>query len=245
MGKNNVREQQLYRQIEYWQRQKNISDIGEKVDKENENPFITISREYGCGGYEVAEHVVSELNHAYKQHPIWGAYDKLILDRISSDMGITNTLADTLTGSARRKMTELFQTTFSKFPPQVAVYRKLAEVVRMLAINGHVVIVGRAGNAITKDMPYGMHVRIIAPMDWKVERIMRLANISKKDAKSVIAEKTGDRESFLKEFVMFDSRDSHNYDLVINNADYTIENAAMLIIEALKLKGIFKPADIA
>ena len=245
MGKNNVREQQLYKQIEYWQRQKNIPDAGETTDKENENPFITISREYGCGGYEIAELVVSELNHAYKQHPIWGAYDKLILDRISSDMGITNALADTLTGSARRKMTELFQTTFSTFPPQVAVYRKLAEVVRMLAINGHVVIVGRAGNAITRDMPFGMHVRIIAPMDWKIERIMKLTNISKKDARGLIREKTDDRESFLKEFVKFESRDPHNYDLVINNADYTVENAAMLIIEALKLKGIFKSASIA
>src|SRR6056297_400829 len=227
MKTNNVKERQIYKQIEYWQRQKPQPVAAEPVDKENQFPFITISREYGCGGYEVAEVVVSQLNHVYKQHPIWGAYDKQILDRISQDMGITEALAETLTGSARRKMTELFQTSFSKFPPQVAVYRKLAEVVRMLAINGHVVIVGRAGNAITRDMPYGMQVRIIAPMDWKIERIMKLNKISRKDARELIRDKTGDRESFLKEFVKFDSRDSHNYDLVINNEDYTIENAAM------------------
>jgi len=245
MKTNNVKERQIYKQIEYWQRQKPQPVATEPVDKENQFPFITISREYGCGGYEVAEVVVSELNHVYKQHPIWGAYDKQILDRISQDMGITEALAETLTGSARRKMTELFQTSFSKFPPQVAVYRKLAEVVRMLAINGHVVIVGRAGNAITRDMPYGMHVRVVAPLEWKIERLVQLNNIAKKDAKELISTKTEDREGFLREFVNFDPRNSHNYDLVINNSDYSIENTAMLIIEALKLKGIFNPASIA
>ncbi len=245
MKTSNVKERQIYNQIEYWQRQKPQSGTDEPLDKENQFPFITISREYGCGGFEVADIVVRELNHAYKQNPIWGAYDKQILDRISHDMGITEALAETLTGSARRKMTELFQTSFSKFPPQVAVYRKLAEVVRMLAINGHVVIVGRAGNAITKDMPYGMHVRVVAPMEWKVERLVQLNSISKQKARELIKEKTEDREGYLKQFVQFDPRNSHNYDLIINNAHYSIENTAMMIIEALKLKGIFNPASIA
>ena len=43
------------------------------------------------------------------------------------DMGFSSRLADTLTGTSRKNLANLLQTTFSAFPPQVAVYKKLVE----------------------------------------------------------------------------------------------------------------------
>jgi len=152
---------------------------------------------------------------------------------------LTEALTETLTHTARSKMTDLFQTTFSKFPPQVAVYRKLAEVVRTLAINGHVVIVGRAGNVITREMPYGLHVRIVAPMSYKVKRIAAMLKVSQAEAREIIEKKEMDRESFIKNFLKFDPEDPHNYDVVINNENFAVDELARLIIDTMKRKGIF------
>ena len=232
-----VKESAIYKQIEYWRRQK--QHVVEDREKANTLPFITISREYGCGGFDIAVKLTDILNKEYHSTPIWAAYDKQILDKITSDLGLTEALTETLTHTARSKMTDLFQTTFSKFPPQVAVYRKLAEVVRTLAINGHVVIVGRAGNVITRGMPYGLHVRIVAPMSYKVKRIAAMLKVSQNEAREIIEKKEIDRESFIKNFLKFDPEDPHNYDVVINNENFAVDELARLIIDAMKRKGIF------
>ncbi|MGQ9842217.1 MAG: cytidylate kinase-like family protein [Spirochaetota bacterium] len=232
-----VKESAIYKQIEYWRRQK--QHVVEDREKANTHPFITISREYGCGGFDIAVKLIDILNKEYHATPIWAAYDKQILDKITSDLGLTEALTETLTHTSRSKMTDLFQTTFSKFPSQVAVYRKLAEVVRTLAINGHVVIVGRAGNIITREMPYGLHVRIVAPMSYKVTRIAAMLKVSQTEAREIIEKKQIDRESFIKNFLKFDPDDPHNYDLVINNENFAVAELARLIIDAMKRKGIF------
>ena len=230
-----VKESAIFKQIEHWRRQKAVT--GDK-EKANILPFVTISREYGCGGFDLAVKLSDILNNEYNAMPIWAAYDKQILDTITTDLGLTQKLTDTLTNAARSKMTELFQTTFSKFPPQVAVYRKLAEVIRTMAINGHVVIVGRAGNIITRGIPYGLHVRIVAPLAYRVERIAAKNKVTKAEAKRIIEKKENERESFIKVFLKFDLEDTHNYDIVANNERFAIDELARLIIETMKHKGI-------
>ncbi len=232
-----VKESAIFKQIEHWRRQK--QQVVEDKEKANTLPFITISREYGCGGFDIAVKLTDILNKEYHTTPIWAAYDKQILEKITLDLGLTQELTETLTNTARSKMTDLFQTTFSKFPPQVAVYRKLAEVVRTLAINGHVVIVGRAGNVITRGMPYGLHVRIVAPMSYKVKRMAAKLKVTQTEAREIIEQKEVERESFIKDFLKFDPEDPHNYDIVINNENYALDEIARLIIDAMKHKGIF------
>ena len=65
-------------------------------------------------------------------------------------------------------------------------------------------------------------------------------NISKQDAARLIAEKTKQRDTYLKEYLKFDVADPHNYQLIINNADHSIDQAARIIIESMKIKGLLK-----
>lgn len=228
-------------QIAYWRQQREamgpIKGLVARVERE---PFITISREYGCGGYYIAGTIAQLLNSTRRAVPEWIAYDRKLLDKVIGDMGLSSQLVETLTTSARRQMTNLFQTTFSKFPPQVAVYRKLAETVRTLALHGHVIIVGRAGRAITRGMENGFHARIIAPIEWRVERMAGLCKIPKKDAELMIADKSRKREEFLKTFVRFDSADPHNYHLTIDESEFSPDGVARLVVEGMRLRGLLK-----
>jgi len=229
-------EKNLSKQVKFWENQKG------KAEKQDENklPFITISREYGSGGYAIAEELLNILNVEYKSEPSWGAYDRKILDKVMNDMGISETLLKTLTSDAKKKMTNFFLTTFSKYPPQVAIFQKLVETIKILATNGNAIIIGRAGNAITKEFENGFHVKIVAHLNNKVEKVAKNFNVNKKEAERIIKEKSAERNSFVKEYIKFDTNNTHNFDLTINNSKYSNKEVAQIIVNAMKIRGFIK-----
>jgi len=233
-------EQFISNQVRFWKIQKEAIDSIDFKPKsaKGSRPFVTISREYGSGAYNVAEKLIDIFNKNNDHEYNWAAYDRNLLEKISNDMGLSESLSQTLTTNARSKMTELFQTTFSTFPPQVAVYRKLAEITRMLAYNGHVVLAGRAANRITRDMGQGFHVRLVAPLSWRVQRLCNLHQYNMKDAEQKILEMDKEIDGFIKEFVKFDNTDPHNYHLVINMEHITPDQAAKIIADTMKECGL-------
>ncbi|HPJ38169.1 MAG TPA: cytidylate kinase-like family protein [Spirochaetota bacterium] len=225
----------LSSQIKYWKQQK--TDIEARAEilpekKQNRFPFITISREYGCGGYDIAAALVEFLNDGRSLKPEWAAYDRVVLEKISSDMGLSEQLTDTLTSSSRKQVTSFFETTFASYPSQLSVYRHLSETIRTLAANGRVIIVGRGGGIITRDMPKGFNVRVVAPVEWKAERMASINSIKKADAEKLVIKKNAEREKFFRDLVKFDIASPYNYHLVLNNQSYSTRDAARIIYEA-------------
>jgi cytidylate kinase len=239
MGYHKAMQKYIDSQVRYWKEQKEGVDLpvlkakraaAEKKDR----PFITLSREYGSGAYEIGEKIIMLINEKYKSKPEWAAYDKKLLDNIVNDLGISETLAESLTSNTKQKLSDFIQTFFSKFPPQVAVYRKLTETMRRLAINGHVVLVGRASNMITRDIENGFHVRIVAPVQYRAGRISSWKNISMKEAEQIVTEKNKERDSFIKEFVKFDNTNPLNYHITVNLGQMSINEAAAVIVDSMK-----------
>jgi len=230
-------EKYIKAQVTHWKQQKDKLIVPEKS---NQLPFITMSREYGCGGYDIAKKIVNIFNDELKQTPPWAAYNRELLDRVMDDMGLSQSLAEILTGTARSSLTNLLQTSFSTFPTQVSVHKKLAETIALLALVGNVVVVGRGSNIITRTIKNGYHVRLVAPLNWRIDQIVKKMNISKHDAARLIAEKTKQRDAYLKEYLKFDVADPHNYHMLINNAEHTEDQAARIIIESMKIKGLIK-----
>jgi cytidylate kinase len=247
MSEQSAKDKYIEKQVKFWHDRKDQIDRPQKIitrikesslPKKDYYPFVTISREYGCGGFEVAERLSTILNTEYKFKSPWAAYDKQVLESVMEDMGICQCLADTLTASARKSLTEFLQTAFSDFPSQLSVFKKLVETIILLAENGHVVIVGRAGNVITRDMKSGFHVRLVADLEWRIERIASMFRISRHEAREMIAKKSKERDSYMKKYVRFDTADPHNYHMLVNDSLYSTEEAARLIIEGMKIKGL-------
>jgi cytidylate kinase len=222
-------------QVKYWQQQQHT--LTTPPEEKSLRQFITISREYGCSGYSIAKEIVSIMNEADKTpEPLWAAYERQVLDRVMEEMELSSSLARTLTDDALRDLTDILKSAFSDLPPQVAVYQKLAQTIRILAAHGNVIIVGRASNVITRSMKGGYHVMMVAPMEYKVNNVMKFKNVSKKEAEKLVTENTERRENYIKEYVKFDVSDPHNYDLILNLANTTVNGVANLIIEGMKLK---------
>ncbi len=114
-----------------------------------------------------------------------------------------------------------------------AYQRAVQQVMRELATGGNVVIIGRAGQAILHDHPDALHVRIMAPLAIRIERVARAHRITRRAARAQVEASDAFRRDYLARFYHVDWDDSALYDLVVNTADFTPLGAAELVAVAL------------
>jgi cytidylate kinase len=180
---------------------------------------ITISRELGSLGTLIAREVADNLG--YKM--VWrevineaaartGAPDVALA--MIDDLGLLG-----LRPSA--KMRRAYRD---------AVHRVIEE----LAEAGDVVIVGRAGQVILAGKPCVLHVRIIAPLDLRVQRLVERERIAAEAIHARIKESDRTRRTYLRQYYHVDWNDPELYDLVINTARCLAPVAAELICHAVE-----------
>lgn len=221
-------------QEDKWKLRKNKVNMNDK----HSLPFLTISREYGCLGYRVGEAIADIFNKECHHDPRWTVFDRGIIDHLMKDMNISYELAQTLTDKARDAMDYFFKTSFAKYPPEAMVYRRLVETIRILAANGHAIIIGRVGNIITRDLPQGYHVRLYASTEKKVENISQQLKVNKGEAKGILSKKGEIREQFVLKHITVDLNDPAIYNLMINTTDLSIEETARFIVDGMAYTGI-------
>ncbi|MEI6609254.1 MAG: cytidylate kinase family protein, partial [Deltaproteobacteria bacterium] len=95
---------------------------------------------------------------------------------------------------------------------------------------GNVILIGRGGSFILKDDAF--RVRIIAPQEMRVERLMRDRNISHEDALNYIMKYEADQIAFIRKYFNEDINDPKHYDLMINTKNVSIEIAAESVKKA-------------
>ena len=104
----------------------------------------------------------------------------------------------------------------------------------MLAIEGNVVIVGRAGQAILQNDPDVLHVRVVAPLETRIQRIVQAHKISAKAARAQIEDSDRFRANYLKRFYHIQWDDPSFYHLVINTGHISLETSAEVVCSAVR-----------
>ena len=105
-----------------------------------------------------------------------------------------------------------------------------------MAIRENLVILGRGGQILFRDFPPSLHVKIIASLQSRLERVCRLYHLDEAAAARLIAEQDRDREAYLRQIFGCDWLDPELYHMVINTGVTGLEEAAALIITAAQLK---------
>jgi len=203
---------------------------------------ITISRHYGSGGGEVANLVAKMLQYRL--------FDKTIMTLVAAEMGLSeNELVDfsesnyTAQGFLkrlfkRRTVTQISTWGLNDRGIKVKSVEELDEerCIDMVRVtiqaayeHGNIIIVGRSGQAILRDKPGVLHIRIDAPMNHRVQRIRDTEHISVMEAQKVISERDAASADYLKRFHGIDWSDAMLYHLVINTGRWGLEAAAQVI----------------
>lgn len=179
---------------------------------------ITISRELGSGGLDIAQQVAKNLGYEFA--------DKRTADGIFRQYGLTK--FDDLYSSAPGFL-DLINV------DNLLLVSMANEILEAVAKRGNVVILGRAGFAVLGDYADVLNVRIQAPFSERVQRVMAREGLTNLDA-AVERVKEDDEvhRKYVHRFYNKQWDEPANFDLVLDTGAISIEMAVQQIIEAVR-----------
>src|SRR5688500_896535 len=163
-------------------------------------PFITISRQAGAGGRSLARQLAERLNKVDPGELPWTTWDNELVEKVASEHYVpaarVEALEDERPSWFEECLAGLALGGLGDWPDEFKVYHSVAVTIRALAEMGRVIIVGRGGAFITRDLPGGIHIRLVAPLDYRVDAMARLLDISPAAAAHVVHERDRNRGAF-------------------------------------------------
>ncbi len=201
-------------------------------------PFVTISRQAGAGGHLLSYVILSEFLKYDKQELFqgWHVFDKQLCEVIAQDPQIQDSI-ETL---AREKYTPEFrdflESLFTGQSSRYTLYKTTFKIVRMLAVIGKVIVVGRGGALVTADLPQGIHIRLVAPESQRVIWMMKRFKLTKEEAKAAMAKQDSDRKKLIRMFFQRDIEDPHVYDVVWNTGRVGLDVICRNTIELIRAR---------
>jgi len=208
----------------------------EKSCPQEHCPFVTISRQFGCEGAALAQVLVDLLNERCRPTIPWVAYDHELIDRVAKELHLSRAVVESLDGQRRTEMSELFDAILNRKVDEAVVYRKLAEVARALALHGHAVLVGRGTSLITQDLKNGLHIRLVAPLEWRAFKLSETRHLSQAEALQAAIEGETQRDRFIKTFFIHDPAYEFHPDLTLDNSRFNLLQLAEIVFTALSVR---------
>ncbi len=205
-------------------------------------PVITIARSYGCPGKLVGQELVLALNKkllaANNKHH-WRWISKEILEESAKELKLDKSIVkEAASAHTKGIMTSVIQSLSNKFyPGDDKVKKTIADVIRTFAMEGKVVIVGRGGVVITQDIKNSLHIKLTAPIEWRIQRVCEFYSLSPDEATKRILE-IDYKRSKLREYYEGKKNDDWVFDVVFQLHKMTVEEivaAVAGIIEARKI----------
>lgn len=208
---------------------------------------ITISRQYGSEGDEIASRLCELLGYRY--------FDKQMMAQIASEAGLSSKeVIDS--PEDRHQATSLFDRLFGHkvaeaWESKDAVSgartveigemdsRRFVNVVSNLIQTAYkqdnVVILGRGGQAILCDQPGVLHVRIEAPFEERVRRVSKQQRfMNPQAAQDFVAGRDRAGADYVSTYYNVDWNDPNLYHLTINTGRWDNDAVARIIADALK-----------
>jgi hypothetical protein len=162
--------------------------------------ILTISREFGSGGREIGQAVASVLNYEY--------IDK---QNILSDLRSAGNEWE----KWGRSLDEHCPTIWEKYDWSFRGFSALLQsCILDHALRGKVVIMGRGGNFLLKDIPSALRVRIIAPVEKRIERIMIRDAVDRDTSKWLVEKTDNERACFIRSIYGKEWDDPNEYDII-------------------------------
>jgi cytidylate kinase len=202
-------------------------------------PFVTISRDHGSGGQVIAEKLAERLG--------WTCLNRQVVDYVAAHTQVRAQLIELLDEHTRGHLeTWIRSHVMGKYLNETDYARHLASVIRAVICQDPAVILGRGGAyMLAGERQYGLHVRVVAPFEYRVLRIAETQSLSKEEARARILSVDHDREEFLRSVFHRNGKDPLDYDLLINTAYIGLDDSVSLLLRALEARRIVAPRSLA
>ena len=187
------------------------------------NKIITISREFGSGGKEVAKRLADKLGYAY--------YDSEILRLLAKETNMSEEYIKNISEKGIYPYAFQFAKSFAMYSTmqsnQTEILVKQAKILKEIAQKGDSIIVGRGADTILKDYN-PMKIFVYASLESKINRCKQKAKEDEKLTDKELEKKIKNIDKNRKEFNSLISNtewgNKKNYNLCINTSNIEIKS---------------------
>ena len=175
--------------------------------------IISVGREYGSGGHEIAEKLANHYGIQLLDHNL--------LDEIAAKKNVKMDHLRTLDEKHKNPLSSRTVRGYSSSPEENLLYLQF-DYLRDKA---------DAGDSFVKQYESMISIFILADREKRIERIMRLYHLSESDAAKKIREKDTSRRRYHNSFCVGKWGDCRNYDVSLNSSKLGIDGSVKLLTE--------------
>jgi cytidylate kinase len=221
-------------------------DVDRQEVKNETGPVVTISRECGCSANRIAiklSKILSGYSYlsASKKDVEWTWVNKEVIEKAATELEMDQEqVKNVFLGEVKTSIHDV-STAFSVEKVYDAEDQKVIDtvtkIIGQLAQKGHCVIVGRAASVVSQTNQARLNVKLQAPLEWRIRRIMKISNMAYPDAEYYVKEVDRQRDLFV-EHIAGHKLNSSDFDMLFNTATMDDDLIVDAIVNVLKNKGI-------
>ena len=194
--------------------------------------IISIGRQHGSGGREIARLLAQELGIK--------CYDKEIVDEAAKHSDFSR---DLINAYDEKRMSAFMLHAGGyglneNFRLNMQVVSAQFDAIREIASKGDCIFVGRCADYILRERSDLVSVFILGDMDERLKCLERRQGLDEAAARKKIKEVDKDRSSFYKYYSDQVWGDAQNYDLCINSSRLGVEGTVKVIMDYIKTRGL-------
>ena len=210
--------------------------------KKEDGPVITISRQTGCGARGIAWIICDELNNRkalVQNKNKWKYLNREILLESAEQLNLDPKAVENIIMDKDRGMMDQIVAALSahSHKSDLKILKTVHDVIRKFGNNGNVIIIGRGGASICSDIKLSLHVRLVAPEEWRIKEIARRLGFSKAFATEYVHKRDEERELLITK-LLGHKPDSTTFDVLLNCNRFTQKEIADSILQIADIKGI-------
>jgi cytidylate kinase len=191
-------------------------------------PTVTVSREKGSGGSSIARLVADQLGFVF--------FDKEIVDEVARSASVDRLVVERLDERSRHSIKESTDHAMRRHAFSLDTYiAHLTKTILTIGEKGRAVLVGRGAHLLIP-VERCFRVRVVAPIELRLERVSTAAGLERSVAEGVITDTDGQRSQFVQEHFHQSDANPLLFDLVINTGGITVKTAAALVVSAVQAR---------
>lgn len=210
------------------------------IEDENKKeifPCITISRQTGSGSYEVSERLINLLQQKSidKSNP-WTYFNKELMTKVIEDFKLPKIFSNYISENKYNPISDVVSELLGVKPSEWTIVQKTTEIILQLARYGKTIIVGRGSNVITSKLQNCFHIRLVAPIEIRINHVQDVFKFSKTEAMDYIKKEDENRKKYLKSHFYKEPEDPSLYHLIINTGKLNYDETAEMISDIVVKK---------
>ena len=183
--------------------------------------IVSIGREYGSGGHEIAVKLAKRLGLKL--------YDRNLLEEIAKHKNVDySELAKYDETPKKEILTRTVRGLSSSHEHNMA--NMQFDYLRKKASEGEsFVVVGRCAESVLKDFEGLISIFVLGDIECRVQRIIKVRGMTESEARSAVSRHDRTRKAYHNDHSRMKWGDSRNYDITLNSSKLGIDNAVDLI----------------